>query len=159
MSRNALPKGPGTRVFSGARAIFQFNGATIGFASGVSGSEEITYEPIDTLDNLAVREHVPTGYRTTLTCQMFRTVANGPSTDVDRPGSIKEQNIMPKFEDILQTEGVDALIQDRITGKVLFLVQNVKTASYNFNVTARGVTAMNVTFVATRSMDESEQQP
>jgi hypothetical protein len=32
----------------------------------------------------------------------------------------------------------------------------VKTASYNFNVSARGVVGQNVTFVAIRAYDESE---
>lgn len=159
MARGALPSGPGTRVFSGARAIFQFNGAIVGFASGVSGSEEITYEPVDTLDHLETREHVPTGYRVTFTAQVFRTIAQGPSTDEDRPGSLKEQNLFPRFSEILRVDGVDALIQDRVTGKILFLLQNVKTASYNFNITARGIVGQNVTFVATRAFDEGENLP
>lgn len=156
MARGALPVGSGTRVFTGARAIFKFNDSIVGFASGVSGSEEITYEPVDTLDHLEVREHAPTGYRVTITCQMFRTISEGPSEDVDKPGSIKQQNIFPKFDDILRIQGVDALIQDRVSGKVLFLLQQVKTASYNFNVSARGVVGQNVTFVAIRAFDESE---
>jgi len=164
MARGALPQGPGTRVFSGARAIFSFNDVIVGFASGCSGSEEITYEPIDTLDHLEVREHVPTGYRVTFTAQIFRTIARGVSTDPDKgqqdsaPGSLKEQNIFPKFDQILQLEGVKALISDQITGKQLFLLQNVKTASYNFNITARGTVSQNVTFVATRVFDEAESQ-
>jgi hypothetical protein len=156
MARGALPQGQGTRVFTGARAIFKFNDSVVGFASGVSGSEEITYEAVDTLDHLEVREHAPTGYRVTFTAQMFRTIATGPSTDVDGPGSIKEQNIFPKFDDILRIQGVDALLQDRISGKIIFLLQQVKTASYNFNVGARGIVGTNVTFVAIRAFDESE---
>lgn len=156
MARGALPQGPGTRVFSGARAIFKFNDAIVGFASGVSGSEEITYDAVDTLDHLEVREHVPTGYRVTFSAQMFRTIAVGPSTDEDGPGSVKEQNIFPKFEQILRLQGVDALIQDEISGKILFLLEQVKASSYNFNVTARGIVGQNVQFVAIRAKDESE---
>lgn len=156
MGRPALPQGNGTRVFSGARAIFKFNDSIVGFASGISGSEEITYDPVDTLDHLEVREHVPTGYRVTFTAQVFRTIATGPSTDVEGPGSLKEQNIFPKFADILKLQGVDALLQDHISGKVIHLLQQVKTASYNFSVTARGITGQNVTFVAIRALDESE---
>lgn len=159
MSRPALPVGAGTRVFSGARCIFKFNDSIVGFAQGVSGSEEIVYEPVDTLDHLETREHAPVGYRVTFTAQIFRTIAAGPSTDVDGPGSLKEQNIFPKFADILRLQGVDALLQDHVSGKIIHLLQQVKTASYNFSVTARGIVGQNVTFVAIRAMDESEVTP
>ena len=125
----------------------------------MSGSEEIIYEPVDTLDHLETREHAPVGYRVTFTGQIFRTIAVGPSTDVDGPGSLKEQNIFPKFADILRLQGVDALLQDHISGKIIHLLQQVKTASYNFSVTARGIVGQNVTFVAIRAMDESEVTP
>jgi len=156
MARGPLPTGPGTKVFSGARAVFKFNDSIVGFASGVSGSEEITYEPVDTLNHLEVREYVPTGYRVTFTAQLFRTISVGPSTDEDAPGSIKEQNIFPKFNDILRITGCDALIQDKVSGKILFLLQQCKTSSYNFNVSARGIVGLNVSFVAIRAFDESE---
>lgn len=157
MARPTLPQDNGTRVFTGARAIFLFNEAVIGFASGVNVSEEIMYEPVDTLDSLATREHAPVGYRVTLSAQMFRTVAvpGAPSTD-DAPGSIKEQNIFPKYEQILKLQGCIATIQDRVSRKILAMFKDVKAASNNFNITPRGVVSYNVTFVTTRSFDESE---
>lgn len=158
MARQALPLGQGTRVFSGARSIFLFNGEPVGFASGVSGSEEIQYEPVETLDHLEVREHVPVGYRTTLSAQVFRTVSQGASDDVNAPGSLKQQRIFPKFEDIFRIQGVDAVIQDdaRVSGKILHQFQGVKTSSYNFNITPRAIVGQNVNFVAIRAFDESE---
>lgn len=152
---NALPSGTGTKVFSGARAIFVFNGTPIAFASGVDGSEEIMYQPVEVLDNLEVVEHVPVGYRTTLSCAMFRTISKGPSTD-DTPGSIKQQNIFPLESNILTTEGVDVFIVDRISNKTIATFHNVKTASYRFSITARGIVAQNVQFVTTRLTDEAE---
>ena len=152
-----FPAGQGTRVFSGARAFFVFNNEVIGFASGCSGSEEIMYEPVDVLDHLEVREHVPVGYRVTFTATMFRTIARGAISDNrDAPGSIKQQEIFPKFDDILRIQGVTAVIQDSVSGKAIFQLQDVKTASYNFNITSRGVVGQNVTFVAVRAKDESE---
>jgi len=159
---NALPQGSGTRVFSGARAIFMFNGEVVGFASGCNGSEEIQYEPVDTLDHLEVREHCPVGYRVTFTATIFRTISRGGgnNSETDAPGSLKAMNVFPKFggrgDEILQLEGVDAIIQDRVSGKTIFMLEEVKTASYNFNITARGVVGQNVTFVAIRAKDESE---
>ena len=161
MARPALPQGQGTRVFSGARCLFLFNGEVVGFASGISGSEEIQYEPVETLDHLEVREHVPVGYRTSLSAQVFRTVSQGASDDVNAPGSLKQQQIFPKFDDIFRIQGVDAIIQDdpRVSGKVLEQFQGVKTASRNFNVTPRGIVGQNVNFVSIRVKDESEVSP
>lgn len=161
MARPALPQGQGTRVFSGARCIFLFNGEVVGFASGISGSEEIQYEPVETLDHLEVREHVPVGYRVTLAAQIFRTVSQGASDDVNAPGSLHQQQIFPKFDDIFRIQGVDAIVQDdpRVSGKILEQFQGVKTASRNFNATPRGIVGQNVNFVAIRVKDESQVQP
>jgi hypothetical protein len=156
MPQGLPDQGNGTRVISGARAIFIFNGDIIGFASGVNGSEEIQYEPIDVLDDLAVKEHVPVGYRVSFSASIFRTVGAGGVSTQDKPGSLKEQQIFPRFDQIMRLDGVECLIQDTLTGKTLFMLRNVKTASYNFSITARGVVGQNVTFVATRAFDESE---
>jgi len=158
MARPALPLGDGTRVISGARSLFLFNGEVVGFASGISGSEEIQYEPVETLDHLEVREHVPVGYRVTLGAQVFRTVSRGAGDDVNAPGSLKQQQIFPKFDDIYRVQGVDAVVQDdaRLTGKSLHQFQTVKTSSYNFNITPRGIVGQNVNFVAIRAKDETE---
>lgn len=161
MARAALPQGPGTRVFSGARCIFGFNGEPIGFANGVSGSEEIQYEPVEILDHLEVVEFVPVGYRVTLSAQVFRTISLGASDDINAPGSLKQQQIFPKFDDIFRIQGVDAVISDdsRLSGKNLHQYQGVKTSSYNFNITPRGIVGQNVNFVAIRAKDESEVSP
>lgn len=157
MGRPTLPQGA-THVLSGARCVALFNEAVIGFASGVNITEEIMYENVDTLDHLETREQVPTGYRTTLSCSIFRTVSQAASTDAD-PGSLKEQNIFPKFNQILRLIGVTFAVQDRITNKTVMFLKDVKAASQNFNVTARGIIGQNVTFVCTRAMDESENLP
>jgi hypothetical protein len=160
MARPNLPLGQGTRVFSGARTIFIFNGEVVGFANGVSGSKEIQYEPVDTLDHLEVREHVPVGFRVSLAAQIFRTVAIGSGNDPVNPGSLEEQQIMPKFDDIYRVQGVQAIIQDDPRagsgGKVLAQYSSVKTASYNFNISARAIVGQNVSFVTTMMRDGSE---
>lgn len=157
---NPLPiSDVGTRVFSGARARFYFNGTQVAYASGCDGSEEIQMEPVEVLDNLPVKEHVPVGYRVSFNANIFRTVSSGASTDV-APGSLKEQGIFPKFgtrgELILQLTPVTVFIQDRNTGKVLYVIEGVKPTSQNFSITARGTVGQNVGFVAIRMLDESE---
>lgn len=154
---NALPSGPGTRVFAGARAIFMFNGEVIGFASGCNGTEEIQYEAVDTLDHLEIREYVPTGYRVIFAATIFRTIARGQvSNNRDAPGSLKEQRIFPHFDEILRLEGVDAVIIDEITNKQIFMLHTVKCTGYDFSVTARQIVSQNVRFNAIRAFDESE---
>lgn len=154
---NALPTENGTRTFSGARAYFTFNEEVVGYASGCSGGEEIMYEPVDTLDHLEVREHVPVGYRVNFTAAIFRTINNtGAIDNKTAPGSLKQMNIFPKFDQILKLDGVKVTIVDSVTGKTVFFLTSVKTASYNFQISARGLVAQNVTFVAIKAQDESE---
>jgi len=163
MARQNLPLGQGTRVFSGARCMFIFNGEVVGYASGVSGSKEIRYEPVDILDHLQVMEHVPVGFTVTLSAQVFRTVSIGNGNDNNQPGSLEQQQIFPKFDDIYRVQGVEAVIQDDVNagsgGKILAQYENVKTASYNFSVAARSIVGQNVTFVTTMMKDESELNP
>ena len=163
MARPNLPLGQGTRVFSGARCMFVFNGEVVGYSSGVSGSKEIQYEPVDTLDHLEVREHVPVGFRVTLAAQVFRTISLGAGNDAVSPGSLEQQQIFPKFGDIFRVQGVEAIIQDDPQagsgGQILAQYENVKTASYNFNIAARSIVGQNVTFVTTMMKDQSELSP
>ena len=135
-----------SKTFSGARAIFLVNGAAVGFAGGVSGEEMIDYEPIDVLNLLEVREHVPVAYRTSLNAQIFRVVGD----------SLKAQGIMPVQSDIITSGDLEAAIQDSVTAETISLFQGVRCAGHSFDITARGVVQENVPFVAIRVIDESE---
>ena len=135
-----------SQTFSGARAIFFIGGAEIGFAGGVSGEEMIDYEPIDVLNLLEVREHVPVSYRVSLNAQIFRVIGN----------SIKAQGIMPRLEDIITSGDLEAAIQDSVTANTVQLFQGVRCAGHSFDVTARGIVNENVPFVAIRTLDEFE---
>jgi hypothetical protein len=135
-----------SQTFSGARAIFFINGAEIGFAGGVSGEEMIDYEPVDVLNLLEVREHVPVSYRVSLNAQIFRVVGN----------SLKAQGILPRLEDIITSGDLEAAIQDSVRGETVQLFQGVRCAGHSFDITARGIVNENVPFVAVRVLDESE---
>lgn len=152
-----LKTGPGTRTFSGARGFFMWNGDVIGFASGCTGGEEIMYDDVVTLGHLEAREYVPVGYRVSFTANVFRTIARSDvATSGDSPGSLKEQNVFPHFDQILLLEGVDVAIVDGVTGKVIFMLTEVKCQSYSFTVTARGLVASNLSFNGIKAFDESE---
>jgi hypothetical protein len=135
-----------TDVFSGARARLKIDNNTIGYCGGISGEESIDYEPIDVLDLIHTKEHVPIAYRCGMNAQVFRVLGE----------SLKNQGIMP-IEDNILTDGVmEAQIEDKVTGRIAAQISGVKVATKAFDVTARGIVAENVSFVAIRMKDESE---
>lgn len=135
-----------SHTFSGARAIFLINSAPVAFAGGVSGEETVDYEPVDVLNLLEVREHVPVAYRTSLNAQIFRVVGE----------SLKKLGILPRQEEIITSGDLEAAIQDNVTGNTVSLFQGVRCSGHSWDVTARGIVQENVTFVAIRVMDEFE---
>jgi len=136
------------QVFSGARARFKVSGVTVGYAAGVSGEETIDYEPIEVLDLLEVREHVPVAYRCSLNAQIFRIIGD----------SLKKQGIFPKPEDIITSNALDAAIEDAgVTRNTAALFTGVRTAGHTWDVAARGIVSENVNFVAIKVTDEYER--
>lgn len=135
-----------SQTFSGARAVFQIDTEPVAFAGGVSGSEEIDYEPVDVLNLLEVREHVPVAYRTTLSAQIFRVVGK----------SIKQLGIMPQQDSIIDSDVMEAAIVDTCTGATIALFSDVRCSGHTFDITARGIVQENVNFVSIRVKDESE---
>lgn len=135
-----------TQTFSGARAIFSINSVPVAYAASVNMGEEIQYEPVDVLNLLEVREHVPVGYTCTLSANMFRVVGQ----------SIKRLGIMPRQEEILTSGELEATIQDVITRQTIALATGVKCSGHTWDISARGVVAENVNFVVIRMLDEFE---
>lgn len=151
----ALPKGD---VFTGARARFTVNGKVIGFATDCTGSEEIQYEPINVLDNIQVQEFVPIGYTVSFNASRVRLVnrsVKSPEIEIfPRTGKDPQEHL----RNILQI-GTDfsAVIEDSVTGQIIMLLEQVKVASHNFSVRARGVVGEDMNFVAIRMRDETDQ--
>lgn len=147
-------------LFSGARAKFFISNRPVGFCAGVSGEEAIDYDPIDTLDFLQVREHVPVAYRASLSAAFFRLIGS-PLKDYigkgDTPGA-ESISIFPKFNNILTAGALSAAIHETKSadgGKILAKFESVRAASKTFDVSARGVVSENCSFVAIRQTDES----
>jgi len=135
------------QVFSGPRARFKIANKVVGYAGGVSGEETIDYEPVDVIDLLEVKEHVPVAYRCALNAQIFRIIGN----------SLKAQGVFPTPSKIINSESMTAAIEDaEVTQRTIALFTGVRTAGHTFDVTARGLVSENVTFVAIRVADESE---
>lgn len=151
----ALPKG---QVFTGARARFTVNGKVIGFATNCSGSEEIQYEPITVLGNVQVQEHVPVGYSVSFNASRIRLVnrsLKSPEVEIFPKTGRDPQEHLRNILDI--GEDFSAIIEDSVTGQIIMLLEQVKVASHNFSVTARGVVGEDVSFVAIRMRDENDQ--
>lgn len=137
------------RTFSGGRAIFKVQGNPVAYAGGVSYSEEIDYQPVDVLNLLEVWEHVPVAYRCTLASQMFRVVGS----------SLKKNGIFPdnRSNSAMMTHGdFEATVSDSITNNTIGQFLNVRVASHGGDISARGVVAENVNFVAIKMLDESQ---
>ena len=163
-----------TNTWSGARAIFRVEDKVVAFGGGVSGQEEIMYEPVDCLDSLATVEYVPVGYRVSFTCQVFRTVAgvkatgpnstNGPTQPKQgQVGSIKKPaiGIMPRItgdiSEILTNGWLTATLTDRLTNQTLYRFEECKAQGHNFDVQPRGIVALNLSFNCIRLIDSDSQ--
>lgn len=145
-----MPDVPNTgvpQVFSGPRARFKLNGVTVAYAGGVSGEETIDYEPVDVLDLISVKEHVPVAYRASLNAQIFRIIGN----------SLKAQNVFPTLNNIITSESLTAAIEDaELTGQTAQRFIGVRAAGHTFDITSRGLVSENVNFVCIATVDESE---
>lgn len=135
------------QTFVGARARFKINGNKVAFAGGVSGEENIGYEPVDVLDLLSVYEHTPTSYLANLNANVFRVIGQ----------SLKQLGIVPFESEILTSGAMEAAIDDaKITGRTAYLFMGVRASGQQFNVEARSHVTTSVSFVAIRCLDESQ---
>jgi len=142
------------RIFTGARARFSINGVKVGYAKNVNVSEAITYEAIETFDNIEVEEFVPTGYRVTFTASMFRIINETLKSLGWFPSN--GANTEEHLSNVLITGELTATIEDTKTGKLFATLEQVKIESHNWTLDARGVVGQDVTFNAIRVKDESE---
>lgn len=142
------------RVFSGARARLMLEGVKVGYCTNVAGSEEIQYDPVEVLDNIQVEEFVPIAYRVTFTASLVRIIGE----TVKSLGWFPQQGRSPEdhLQNILVSGELVAVIEDNKTGRAMMTLEQVKVASHNFTVNARGVVGQDLTFVAVRMKDESE---
>jgi len=142
------------RLLTGARARFSIDGIKVGYARNVNLSEEITYEPVEVLDNIEVEEHVATAYRVTFSASMFRIVGDTVKSMEWFPKG--GANASDRLENILVSGNLKATIEDTKTQKMISTVEQVRVASHNWTIDARGIVGEDVTFVAIRVRDESE---
>lgn len=144
------------KVFTGCRAKFSLNSKVVGWATNVSLSEEIQYDPLEVLDNIEVEEWVPVAYRVTFTASFVRIVGRSVKSEGWFPaGGTSPQE---RLQNILLQPDLVATIEDSndATSNPLMTVEQVRMQSRNITVNARGIVGKDVTFVAKRIKDESE---
>ena len=141
-------------ILTGVRARFLINGVKIGFATGVTIREIITYEPVKVLDNIEVEEHVPTDYDVSMTADLIRIVGDS----IKSRGEFPKQGPTPQafLFNIITNGELVAAIEDNQTGQIVANVEGVKISERNVTITARGVVGTNVSMVAKRARDESD---
>jgi hypothetical protein len=141
-------------VLTGARARLSLNGVKVGYATGVSIRETITYEPIKVLDSIQVVEHVPTDYDVSMTADLVRIVGE----TIKSQGWFPQQGASPSehLTNILSNGELKATIEDTATGQIVMNVEGVRISERNVQVNARGVVGVNVSMVAIRARDESD---
>jgi hypothetical protein len=139
-------------ILTGARARFSLDGVKVGYATGVSVREVITYEPVKVLDNIQVEEHVPTDYDVSMTADLVRIVLD----TIKSKGWFPSQGTSPEehLTNILNTGELTATLEDSKTGQIVMNVEGVKISERSISIAARGVVGTNVSMVAKRARDE-----
>ena len=148
-------------VFTGARAKFFIEEQPIGYCAGVSGEEAIDYEPVETLNFLEVREHIPVAYRASLSAAFFRLIGSSLKKYGGKNGDAGSLTIFPKMGSILTSGELSATVMstkpESEPGSLIAKFLSIRAASKTFDVSSRGIVTENCSFVAIQQMDETEE--
>jgi hypothetical protein len=141
-------------IVTGARARFSINGVKAGFATGVTLREVITYEPVKVLDDIIVKEHVPTDYDVSMTADYVRIVLDTVKSRGEFPqqGQTSEEFLT----NIINNGELSATLEDSQTNQIIAKVEGVKISERSVTIAARGVVGENVSMVAKKARDESD---
>ncbi len=139
-----------TATFAGVRARFTVNADPVAYCGQVSGNETFTYEPVNVLDLVEVKEYCVTGYTATMNAQMFRIVGD----------SLRGRGIYYSPQTILTQQALDASVQDRLgsggAGTTAYQFVELKPQEKSWETGARSIVSENVSFNCIRIMDETQ---
>jgi len=141
-------------IVTGARARFSVDGVKVAYATDVSVREAIALEALNVLDNVEVEEHVPVGYDVSCTAGFVRVVNASPKAQGWFPKA--GQTPAEHLTNIINAGEMTATIEDVPTGKIIMQLSGVKMSERSIQVTPRGITGENVTFVAKVARDEAD---
>ena len=143
------------RTFAGARAKIFAEGTKgkvqVGFATGVSGQENIQLQRIDVLGDIDSTEIEPVGRTVSFSCDYVRMLDN----------SIQEQGIFPRggTEVVIQFEELTFEVFDEISDKARWTIEGAKSESRSWRVDRSGVMTGSVNYQARRLHDEAGITP
>lgn len=141
-------------IITGARARVLLNGVQLGFATGVSVREAITYEPVNVLDNIQTKEHVPTGYEVSWTADVIRIVGTTFKSQGWFP--VQGKDAAAHLTNILNTGVLTMTIEDSKESQIIKNLEGVRVSELNTTFNARGIVARNVSGVAIVAREEAD---
>ena len=134
-----------SQTSTGARVVFRVNGQKVAFANSVTYTVAHGHNPVDVLDQLEPAEYAETSYTVNFTATIFR-VANQSAISL---------GLRPKLQDILTQPELTAELIDRVSGVNIFLIERVKCTQEDFNVDARSLGQLTLSFVGIKQSDEA----
>ena len=133
-------------VFSGARAKLIAGGGEIGFATGVSASEQIAHQRVDVLGNIDSQELVPVSRVVSLQADFVRITNT----------SLADLGIMPRggTADVINFPEITLEVYDQIGDTPVWRVEGARCESRSWQVQSGSIVTVNASFQARRLYDE-----
>lgn len=142
----------GNTVLSGGRCEFYLNGAPMGYAVGVTVTENVSQEPVRVLNNLRPMEFATVAYDVTLRTQLYRL----PNSDLVAAGLWPQAGATQEAHKRLfySFEPMTADILDTHTGAFVAHLFGVVPQSRTIQFTQRGLIMTDASWLALGMRDE-----
>ena len=147
------------QIITGARARLSIGANVLGFATDVTCSEDVQFEPIRVLDSIHTVEFVPVGYDIGFSAsrvRLFGDSLRGTLEIMPRHGNGTTSNSTTHLRNLLDQGNMSAVIEDTYAGRTFCQIEGVQVTRHNWTVTARGVVGEDIEFVGIRMLDEAE---
>jgi hypothetical protein len=134
-----------TATSTGARVIFKVGGSEVIFANALSYTVAHAHQPVDVMGQPEPAEYAETGYTVNFTATLFRVNARGAES----------QGLRPRLEDLMRQPELSCTMVDKVDSSTLFTISRVKCTQEDFNVDARNLSQLVLSFVGIK-MSESD---
>jgi len=140
------------KITTGARARFSMNGQRMGFALGVTVTENIRQEPIIPLDNIEPVEFETLESSIQVEVRMYKI----PNEDLVAAGLYPSSGRTPDERklNLLNFAPMTADIYDSKSGDYIYTLNDLVPTARRVTVDSRGVVVTNYSFMGTHMSDE-----